>query len=155
MTTRGELSAAEGYTHGHTAVMRAALDGNTEIVKELLQQGADINQRDDNGRTALMFAVINTHYETVKVLLDYGADVNATSNKGGTALMGAASAGDLRIAQALLDKGADVHARVHFMWQRAGLRSTSRLDARTGPGARRQHLPADIFRRAGAHRTGG
>ena len=112
MTTRGQLSAAEEYTHGHTALMRAALNGNTEKVKALIHQGADINQRDDNGRTALMFAVINTHYETVKVLLDYGADVNATSNKGGTALMGAASAGDLRIAQALLDKGADIHAKL-------------------------------------------
>ena len=112
MTTRTELSAAEGYTHGHTALMRAALNGNTETVKDLIHQGVDINQRDENGRTALMFAVINTHYETVKVLLEYGADVNAMSNRGGTALMGAASAGDLRMVQALLDKGADVHARL-------------------------------------------
>src|SRR5262245_29376585 len=93
MTTRTELSDAEEYTHGHTALMRAALDGNTETVKELLDQGADINQRDENGRTALMFAAMNTHYETMKVLLEYGADVNAKSNKGGTALMAAASAG--------------------------------------------------------------
>lgn len=112
MTTRAELSAAERYRNGHTPLMRAALDGKTERVKELLHQGADVNQRDDNGRTALMFAVINTHYETMKVLLDYGADVNASSNKGGTALMGAALAGDLRMAQALLDKGADLHARL-------------------------------------------
>jgi len=112
MTTRTELSAAEAYEHGHTALMRAALDGDTETVKALIHQGADINQRDDNGRTALMFAVINTHYETMKVLLEYGADVNAKSNKGGTALMGAASAGDLRMVQALLDKGADLHARL-------------------------------------------
>jgi len=112
MTTRAELSAAEDYFHGQTPLMRAALDGNTERVKELIHQGGDMNQRDDNGRTALMFAVINTHYETMKVLLEYGADVNAKSNKGGTALMGAASAGDLRMVQALLDKGADSHARL-------------------------------------------
>jgi ankyrin repeat protein len=112
MTTRAELSAAEDYGHGHTPLMRAARDGDTEGVKELIHQGADINQRDDNGRTALMFAVINTHYETMKVLLEYGADANAKSNKGGTALMGAANAGDLRIVQALLDKGADLHARL-------------------------------------------
>jgi ankyrin repeat protein len=112
MTTRAELSAAEDYGHGHTLLMRAALDGNTERVKELIHQGADLNQRDDNGRTALMFAAINMHYESMKVLLEYGADVNARSDKGGTALMGAASAGDLRMVQALLDKGADVHARL-------------------------------------------
>jgi len=110
MTTRAELSAAEGYGHGHTALMRAALDGNTEQVKELLNQGAEINQRDENGRTALMFAVINRHYDTMKVLLEHGADVNAKSNQGGTALMAAALAGDLRMVRALLDKGADTHA---------------------------------------------
>lgn len=112
MTTRAELSTAEDYGHHHTALMRAALDGNTERVRQLIHQGADINQRDDNGRTALMFAVINTHYETMKVLLEYGADVNARSSKGGTALMGAALAGDRRIVQALLDKGADLHAKL-------------------------------------------
>ena len=112
MPTRAELSVAEGYRGGHTALMRAALDGNTEKVTELIQQGVDINQRDENGRTALMFAVINSHYETTRVLLEHGADVNAKSNKGGTALMGAASEGDLKMVQALLAGGADVHARL-------------------------------------------
>ena len=112
MTTREELSAAEGYTHGHTALMRAAVDGDTETVRELNHEGVDINQRDDDGRTALMFAVINLHYETMKVLLEYGADIQAKSNRGGTALMAAAMVGDLAMVQALLDKGADVHARL-------------------------------------------
>jgi len=110
MTTRAELSAAEENDQGHTSLMRAALDGNTERLKELLHHGADVNQRDDNGRTALMFAVFNTHYEAMRVLLEHGADVNVKSNKGGTALMAAALAGDLRMIQALLDKGADLHA---------------------------------------------
>ena len=110
MTTRAELSAADGYGHNHTSLMRAALDGKTEKVNELLHQGADVNQRDDNGWTALMFAVINRHYETMNVLLEHGADVNARSNQGGTALMAAALAGDLRMVKALLDKGADAQA---------------------------------------------
>ena len=112
MTTRADLSAADEYEHGHTALMRAAIEGNTEQVRELLNEGADINRRDDNGRTALMFAVINAYHETMKVLLEHGADVNARSNVGGTALMAAALAGDLKTAQALLDRGADVHARL-------------------------------------------
>ena len=113
MTTRAELSAAEAYGHGHTPLMRAALDGDTESVRELINQGADINRRDDSGRTALMFAVVNRHYETMKVLLEHGADVNARSQQGGTALMGAAMDGELSMVQALLDKGADLDARLH------------------------------------------
>ena len=113
MTTRADLSASEEYDQGHhTPLMRAALDGNTQSVKELLDEGADINQRDDNDRTALMFAVINAHYETMKLLLEHGADVNARSNVGGTPLMAAALAGDIRMVQALLDRGADIHARL-------------------------------------------
>ena len=112
MTTRAELSAAEAYGHGDTPLMRAALDGNTESVRELINQGADINRRDDSGRTALMFAVVNRHYETMKLLLEHGADVQAKSNEGGTALMGAAMAGELSMVQALLDKGADLDARL-------------------------------------------
>ena len=112
MTTRTELSAAEAYEHGHTALMRAALDGDTETVKALIQQGVDINQRDDNGRTALMFAVMNMHHETVRALLESEADVNVRSTQGGTALMQAALAGDLALVEALLERGADVHARL-------------------------------------------
>src|SRR5688500_20231621 len=95
MTTRAELSADDEYSHGHTVLMRAALDGKTERVKELIDRGADINQREDNGRTALMFAVINLHYKKIKVLLEYGAGVNAESKLGGTALMVAAVKGDI------------------------------------------------------------
>lgn len=113
MPTRAELSAAEQYGHGHTPLMRAALDGNTESVRELINQGADINRRDENGRTALMFAVVNRHYDTMNVLLEHGADVNAKSNLGGTALMGAAMAGELSMVQALLDRGAALGARLH------------------------------------------
>src|SRR5258706_3267579 len=109
MTTRAELSVAEGYRDGHTALMRAALDGNTEKVTELIQQGVDINQRDEDGRTALMFAVINSLYETTTVLLEYAADVNAESNKGVTVLTRPASQGGLRMVQALVHRDADVH----------------------------------------------
>lgn len=126
MTTRAELSAAEGFGHGHTALMRAALEGNTEQVVELLQQGVDINQRDENDRTALMFAVINRHYETMKVLLEYGADVNARSNQEGTPLMAATLAGDLRMVKALLDQGADPHVHLRETNETAATIAASR-----------------------------
>jgi ankyrin repeat protein len=110
MPTRGNLSAAEKYQHHHTKLMRAALEGQTDTIQALLDQGEDVNAKDDEGRTALMFATVNQHTETVKTLLEHGADVNARANDGGTALLLAASNGSLEIVQALLAKGADIRA---------------------------------------------
>lgn len=92
-------------------MMRAALEGHTAGVKQLLDKSADVNAKDREGRTALMFAVINLHYETMKVLLERGADVDARANDGWTALMLAASCGEARIVRALLNSGADVKGK--------------------------------------------
>ena len=90
MTTRAQMSESAEHEEGHTALMLAALEGQTETVKRLLEGGADINVRDDEGRTALMFAVTNLHTDSVKALLEHGADVNTRNNDGCTALILAA-----------------------------------------------------------------
>ena len=92
---------------GNTSLMSAALDGQTEIVKGLLRNGAEVNAQNLEGRTALMFAVINLRTATVKTLLGFGADVNIQANCGCTPLMLAACSGDIGITQALLNRGAD------------------------------------------------
>jgi ankyrin repeat protein len=107
---RTQANIPESDIKGHTALMCAALKGDTEVVKKLLLRGADVNSKDDEGRNALMFAVINMHYDTVNMLLKHGANVNARANDGGTALMLAASCGDPRIVRALLNAGADLNA---------------------------------------------
>jgi ankyrin repeat protein len=108
MRTKANFSELE--TKGHTALMFAALEGNTDAVKRLLLRGADVNAKDDEGRSALMFAVINMHHDTVNILLKHGANVNARANDGGTALMLAASCGDPGMVRALLNAGADLNA---------------------------------------------
>ena len=113
-THTSQPSISEKYIDDHddhSALMLAALEGNTAKVKALLSNGANVNTKDSAGRTALMFAVINMHYETVEVLLSHGADVNSRAVDGGTALILAASSGDPKIVQALLDQGADTHAK--------------------------------------------
>ena len=111
-TAPTQFVEAAGMDHhdDHSALMLAALEGDSPKVKALLSNGVNVNAQDTAGRTALMFAVINLHYETVEVLLSHGADVNSRAVDGGTALILAASSGDPQIVHALLDQGADTHA---------------------------------------------
>jgi len=62
--------------------MHACSRNNIEILKELLNHGADIELRDKNEYTALFDAVNSGQIEIVRVLLSYGADVNATLPNG-------------------------------------------------------------------------
>ena len=57
----------------------AAEKGQTEQVKALLEEGADVNAKEDKdyGRTALLWTASYGHTEVVQVLLDAGADLNA------------------------------------------------------------------------------
>jgi len=58
----------------------AAQDGQTNIVRLLLEHGADVNQRiddDEMGRTTpLWMATIENHVDVVKLLLQHGASPN-------------------------------------------------------------------------------
>lgn len=61
----------------HPALIMAAGSGHTEIVKLLMERGADVNLRGDEGMTALFAATAAGHTEIVKLFIDKGADVNA------------------------------------------------------------------------------
>ena len=53
----------------------ASRAGDTELVKQLLDDGAPVDEKDEGGRTALMQASEKGHTEVVKLLLDCGASV--------------------------------------------------------------------------------
>lgn len=67
------------------SLQEAAATGNLKQVRELIDNGANVNLRDEEGETALMWASWNDHLDIVKLLLEKGADANVKSSQGRTA----------------------------------------------------------------------
>lgn len=97
-----------------TALTWSSGNNFIEMVKLLLENGADVNARGRYKETALTIASYNNNIELVKLLLDNGADVNAGNKYGYTALMWASTKWNKDIVKLLLDNGADVNARDNF-----------------------------------------
>jgi ankyrin repeat protein len=95
---------------GVTPLMQAALYGDVDSVRLLLDNGADPNIANEAGATALMWAADDI--EKTRLLLDRGADVNARSADSRTALLIAAGRfGSREVVKLLLDRGADIKVK--------------------------------------------
>jgi ankyrin repeat protein len=57
------------WQHGQTALMLAVSHGRLDMVRLLVESGADMNIQDEDGSTALMCAAEHGHTEIVKHLL--------------------------------------------------------------------------------------
>ncbi|KAJ7112635.1 ankyrin repeat-containing domain protein, partial [Mycena epipterygia] len=79
------------------------------IVRLLLEKGANFNAADGKHGSALQAASAGGHTEIVRLLLENGADVNAEGGVYGSALQGASEQGSLEIFRILLEEGADVN----------------------------------------------
>ncbi|KAL7920744.1 ankyrin repeat-containing domain protein [Trichoderma austrokoningii] len=100
--------------NGRTALQAASERGHLNIVKLLLERGAEVNAPPSPvaGCTALQAAAKGGYGAIVHLLLSHGAQANAPSAryKGVTALQGACLQGNLETVELLLRSGADVQA---------------------------------------------
>jgi ankyrin repeat protein len=62
--------------------MNAAMLGRRDIVRLLIDAGADIQKRGQFGYTALHAAAQNGHLDVVQELVKYGASVNCKNDDG-------------------------------------------------------------------------
>jgi len=94
--------------YGYTALMRAAKDGEEEIVRAILgQDGLDLNITNVDGNNALWNGCFADSEAIVKMLIDAGIDIDGINDNGVTALMYTASAGKEAMTRMLLEAGAD------------------------------------------------
>ncbi|KAI0398353.1 hypothetical protein F5Y17DRAFT_412009 [Xylariaceae sp. FL0594] len=98
---------ATGEEYGN-ALTAAAYDGTLDIVRMLMDAGADVNAPEGY---AIQAAAAEGHYEVVQELIQRGANVNALTTResflAGTALQGATEAGKTEMVELLLKAGAD------------------------------------------------
>jgi hypothetical protein len=98
-----ELDAYDGSNKESALFLRHIPD---ELVRWLVEQGADINYRDTYGKTALHAKV--GRGEDIALLVELGADINTTSRWGDTPLHIAAGYYKAEPTQQLINLGADI-----------------------------------------------
>ena len=98
-------------TQNDLPLVRATEWGWKDVVKYLLEEGADVNKREKhNGLTALHEAAIGGHYDIAKLLFVRGANINVRDIVFGfTPLHAASIGGHTNVVKLLLDAGADVN----------------------------------------------
>ena len=122
----------KGNTINSNALIGASIGAHNDILKFLLEKGANINHTDNNGQTALHYICryakqwgsmkitnklngatveneqsrFSQHTTIFNTLLEYGADVNLKTAYGYTPLHLTAESGTTPFIQPLIDKGA-------------------------------------------------
>jgi ankyrin repeat protein len=94
--------------HGETPLMMAALRGELEWARRLLERGAKVHQE---GWSPIHYAATGPEPKLVGLLLDRGAPVDAASPNRSTPLMMAARYGVEASVDVLLARGADAKRR--------------------------------------------
>ncbi len=95
-----------------TALHWAALTGNADAARILIEAGADVNTHARvDGTTALHVAAQGGSVEVATVLIEAGAETDARDTRDRTPLHQAADNDRVGMAALLLDAGADINAR--------------------------------------------
>lgn len=94
-----------------TPLIDASHLAKLEIVKYLVEKGANINAKGIYGQTALHLAVSSGEIEKVKYLIEKGANINAKDKYGQNVLHSTSTHSEVNIIKYLLAKGMDVDAK--------------------------------------------
>ena len=102
-------SEAECY-NSSSVVHEAVIGGNLNVIVAFLNEGFDVETKDNDWHTALHQAALVGALPTAKLLVERGANINARNKWVDVPLDRAALGGSLDVATFLLEKGAEVNA---------------------------------------------
>lgn len=105
---RGNVQTATPVLHSFT-IHQMAAQGELNMLRHEVEQGADLNRRDGFGLTPVSWACANGQLITVKYLLDMNVDLGIVGNHGENALLFASCYGYSEIVKLLLELGMDVN----------------------------------------------
>lgn len=89
----------------------ACAGGEIELVKNLIDNGMDVDEEDCENLTPLHYACIFSHAEIVKMLIKAGATVDVSDETNFTMLHYSCANGDVEIGQILIGAGVEVDVK--------------------------------------------
>lgn len=96
---------------GLSPLIQASINGNLQIVRLLLQNGAKIDRQNRHGKSALRFATKYVHVSVLQLLIDNGADIHQVETGGDGSLAEACIMKEEEIITILVKAGAKVGRR--------------------------------------------
>ena len=93
------------------AIFEAASSGNVRLIGQLLNQGVNVNQANNERETALHMAAAKGHYSTVIYLLNHGANLHARTISNWQPIHHATRFRHAQIANYLKQRGSQIYAK--------------------------------------------
>lgn len=97
--------------YGETPLAYISQQGDVEIVKLLISNGADINAQNKKGQSAINIAFNWRHIKIVILLLNLGANANLRTEQGDTILINAIHRNEPNVVELLLNNGMNTEDR--------------------------------------------
>jgi len=98
-------------------LINASMKGYKDIIKLILDTGADINARDQDGWTALIWSIIEGHKDVTELLINRGADINTISLDSYAALIELAIQGHQDVVELISNYiNTDIHLTNNYGW---------------------------------------
>lgn len=105
----GVYEVSEDHSrHKVSPLWCAAVANKLEVVKTLVQHGANVNMPSDTDSTPVRSACFMTNISVIEYLVEHGADIHKPNVNGGTCLINSIQSAGL--CRFLICKGADVNA---------------------------------------------